>query len=109
MINREWVLHGSGVHHMFRSSVNVPDQSGNQLVTSYAVHRPDGNWSLMLVNRDEHSDHSVKVTFDQNKSFKGPVRWTTFGSNQYVWHNDGPSSYAKPDGPLTGTTIAGEP
>jgi hypothetical protein len=35
------------------SGTGVKDSEGNVLVTSYAVHRPDGNWSLMLVNRDE--------------------------------------------------------
>ncbi len=106
MINREWVQHNSGVHHMFRSSVDVKDQDGNQLVTSYAVHRPDGNWSILLVNRDENSPHSVSVVFDGNRSFEGPVRSTTFGSDQYVWHDQGAQSFADPDGPLTGTTIA---
>ncbi len=38
------------------------------LVTSYAVHRPDGNWSLMLVNRDETNPHSVRVVFEDSKS-----------------------------------------
>jgi hypothetical protein len=109
LINREWVQHNSGVHHMFRSSVEVKDPDGNQLITSYAVRRPDGNWSIMLVNRDENSAHSVTVVFDRNKSFNGPVRWVSFGSEQYAWHDEGPASYAKPDGPLTGSTLAGEP
>src|SRR5581483_2311907 len=44
MINLEWVSHRSGVHQMFPSSVELIDAEGNQLVTSYAVLRPDGNW-----------------------------------------------------------------
>ena len=94
MINREWVQHRSGVHHMFPSSTDIKDADGNVLVTSYAVHRPDGNWSLMLVNRDETSAHTVRVQFEdsknkQNASFSGPVTFVTFGSEQYVWINDG--------------------
>ena len=50
MINLEWVQHRAGVHSMYPSSVNIKDSEGNLLVTSYAVQRPDGNWSLMLVN-----------------------------------------------------------
>lgn len=64
MINLEWVQHRSGVHEMYPSSVDIKDGEGNQLVTSYAVHRPDGNWSLMLVNRDETTPHTVRVVFD---------------------------------------------
>src|SRR6185503_5161246 len=60
MINVEWVQHRSGQHRMFSSSSDVKDDKGNLLVTSYAVLRPDGNWSLMLVNRDEHNAHPIR-------------------------------------------------
>ena len=73
MINLEWVQHHAGVHHMFPSAVDlknndIKDAEGNVLVTSYAVHRPDGNWSLMLVNRDETNPHTVRVQFEDSKS-----------------------------------------
>ena len=62
MINLEWVQHRSGVHQMFPSSTDIKDGEGNVLVTSYAVHRPDGNWSMMLVNRDEtQSAHGARA------------------------------------------------
>jgi F5/8 type C domain len=109
MINLEWVQHHAGVHSMFKSSVDIKDGEGNALVTSYAVHRPDGNWSLMMVNRDENNPHSVRVEFDDSKgknaSFSGPVALVTFGSEQYVWINDGPNSHPDPDNPPVGTTV----
>jgi hypothetical protein len=119
MINLEWVQHRSGVHHMFPSSIDlksngIKDADGNMLVTSYAVHRPDGNWSLMLVNRDETNQHTVRVQFEdsrnkQNASFSGPVTFATFGSEQYVWINDGPNSHADPDHPPIATTLTATP
>jgi hypothetical protein len=113
MINLEWVQHRAGVHSMFPSSVDLKDSDGNLLVTSYAVHRPDGNWSLMLVNRDETNPHAVRVVFEDTKrkreaSFSGPVAFVTFGSDQYVWVNDGPNSHADPDNPPVATTVKGE-
>jgi hypothetical protein len=110
MINLEWVQHRSGVHHMSPSSTDIKDADGNVLVTSYAVHRPDGNWSLMMVNRDETNAHTVRVQFEdsrnkQNASFSGPVDFVTFGSEQYVWINDGLNSHPDPDHPPVGTTI----
>jgi hypothetical protein len=96
---------------MFPSSTDIKDADGNVLLTSYVVHRPDGNWSLMLVNRDESNAHTVRVQFEdsrnkQNASFSGPVAFVTFGSEQYVWINDGLNSHADPDHPPVGTTIA---
>ena len=49
---------------MFSSSTDIKDEQGNVLVTTYAVRRPDGHWSLMLVNRDESDPHSVRVVFE---------------------------------------------
>jgi len=112
MINLEWVQHRSGVHEMFPSSTGIQDGAGNVLVTSYAVHRPDGNWSIMLVNRDENDSHAVRVAFDdaegkRHGSFSGPVNVVTFGSEQYVWKNDGLNSRADPDNPPVGRTVEG--
>jgi hypothetical protein len=114
MINLEWVQHRSGVHHMFHASTDIKDSEGNVLVTSYAVHRPDGNWSLMLVNRDETNPHTVRVVLEDLKSkrkgsFSGPVSFVTFGSEQYVWKNDGPNSRPDPDGPPVGKILPGGP
>ncbi len=113
MINQEWVQHRAGMHSMFSATADVKDSDGNLLVTSYAVYRPDGKWSLMLVNRDEVNPHSVHVVFEdskhkETKSFSGPVQLVTFGSEQYAWINDGPNSHADPDNPPVGTTVTAD-
>jgi hypothetical protein len=113
MINNEWVQHRSGAHKMFPATLDLKDGDGNQLVTTYAVLRPDGNWSLMLVNRDETNPHTVRVAFEGGKEkrgagFSGPVTVTSFGSDQYVWVNDGANSHADPDHPPVGTTITAD-
>ncbi|MGO9405498.1 MAG: discoidin domain-containing protein [Terriglobales bacterium] len=113
MINLEWVQHRSGVHSMFKSSTDIKDDEGNLLVTTYALHRPDGNWSLMLVNRDETNSHTVRVAFEdsrgkQTASFSGPVTFVTFGSEQYVWINDGVNSHPDPDHPPLATTLTAD-
>ena len=112
MINLEWVAHRSGVHQMAPASADIKDPEGNLLVTAYAVARPDGNWSLLLVNRDETNPHTVKVVFEDSQAkrssyFAGPVRLVTWGSEQYVWHNDGPNSHPDPDHPPVGMTVDG--
>ena len=110
MINLEWVQHRAGVHHMFPSSIDIKDADGNALVTAYALHRPDGNWSIMLVNRDETNPHTIRVLFDspgQKRSafFDGPTTFVSFGSQQYVWINDGPDSHPDPDNPPAAKTF----
>ena len=64
--------------------------AGHELITAYAVKRPDGQWSLMLVNRDQQAAHKVRIAFhggaDRAENFAGPVEVSTFGSGQYQWH-----------------------
>jgi len=111
MINLEWVQPGNGVHRMFPSSSDIQDAAGHTLVTSYAVLRPDGEWSVMLVNKDQQTPHSVHILFadDQGKKdrhFNGPVSVVTFGSEQYQWHsNRGEGGIADPDGPAARSTV----
>jgi F5/8 type C domain len=92
LINLEWVQPGNGEHMTFPAQSDVTDGAGHELVTAYAVRRPDGQWSLMVVNRDQENAHSVRVAFrGQGKmgsasTFTGPVEISVFGKEQYQWH-----------------------
>ncbi len=62
----------------------------------------------MAVNRDQSNAHSVRVVIDGGggqKTFAGPVRVVSFGSEQYVWHSAGPESNASPAGPAVVSTV----
>ncbi len=114
MINLEWVKHGAGMHQLAPAAADVNDQAGHALITAYAVKRPDGEWSLMLINKDPSNAHEVKIEFSgaDNKAprhFAGPVTRVTFGAEQYVWHSDGPRSYADPDGPPASSVVNAKP
>jgi hypothetical protein len=104
MINLDWVQHGSGQQRFFPAASDVRDDAGNILVTAYAVARPDGEWSLLLVNKDAANSHAIHIRFSDGatnslRHFDGKVSATTFGAEQYVWHPDGANSHADPDGP----------
>jgi hypothetical protein len=113
MINLEWVKHGAGVHELFPASADVLDDAGHELLTAYAVKRPDGEWSVMVVNRDASNAHGMKIALKnaedgasaQAVTFVGTVNVVAFGAAEYVWHPNGAQSYAQPDGPLRRTTV----
>ncbi len=121
LINLEWVQPAGGEHQVFAAKSDVSDGAGHDLVTAYAVKRPDGKWAVMAVNRDQQNAHRVRIAFDgaaDKESFAGPVEVSTFGSGQYQWHppqtrfmahaeNSGESTivpttkgWADPDGPI---------
>jgi hypothetical protein len=104
LINLEWVQPGSGEHKLFRATGDLEDPAGHALVTAYAALRPDGQYSLLVVNRDQWNAHKVRIVFHDDKahtdrSFAGTVATTTFGRAQYQWHPDAKGGSADPDGP----------
>jgi len=112
MITKDWVQPVDALHKQFKASSDVTDAAGNVLVTAYAVERPDRQWSVMLVNRDQFKEHAVKIVFSdadgkRASHFTGPVARITFGSNEYQWHVDGEGGHADPDGPASRSTVDG--
>lgn len=104
LLNLEWVKHGAGKHELYPAQVDLQDEAGHTLITAYAVKRPEGEWSLLIINKDPSNAHAVKLNFLQNGAdallrFAGEVKVVNFGAAEYVWHPSGPTSQADPAGP----------
>jgi len=104
LLTQEWSQPKDAEHQLYRAASDVRDANGNVLVTAYALHRPDGQWALMLVNKDHDHSHPVRIVFhdseaNQDVAFSGQVTMITFGKEQYQWHPDRKKGHAGPDGP----------
>ena len=93
VVTGEWVQPVDAIHKLYKATSNVTDASGNVLVTAYPVERPDGQWSVMLINKDQNNDHSVRLVFadavtKQKRFFSGTVDRVVFGAAEYQWHPD---------------------
>jgi hypothetical protein len=104
LLTQEWSQPNDVEHQLYRAASDVRDAEGNVLVTAYALHRPDGQWALMLINKDHDHSHPVRVVFHDSEdnrdvSFSGQVTMITFGKEQYQWHPDRKKGHADPDGP----------
>jgi hypothetical protein len=113
LITQEWAEPKDAEHLLYRAASDVKDSKGHVLVTAYALHRPDGQWSLMLINKDHDHPHRARVLFHdsgdhQDISFVGKVTMITFGKEQYEWHPGRRKGYAEPDGPPVTSEIKGE-
>ena len=108
LINLEWLKPGSDTHQLYSTESDIEDSAVHKLVTAYAVKRPDKQWALLIVNRDQENPHRVKINFHdaetgRDNSFAGPVESFTFGSAQYRW--DPLRKLADPDGPVLKTQV----
>jgi F5/8 type C domain len=111
LINLEWVEHGRGEHLLYGAASDLADGADHALITVYPVLRPDGDWSLLLINKDQSNSHTVQVQFEMDagkvRSFSGPVTMITFGSDQYVWRSVGVNSHADPENPPLTRRLSG--
>jgi hypothetical protein len=110
LLNLDWVKHGAGLHELHPAAADLEDEAHHKLITAYAVKRPDGEWSLLIINKDPSNAHEVNIAFEDGGTsvpaqFAGPVKMVTFGAAEYVWHSSGASSHADPDGPAKRSEI----
>lgn len=111
LLTQQWVVPGMKEHGVFKAASDVKDAAGNTLVTAYAVQRPDGQWSVLLINKDHDHAHSVRVIFQAGhaRTFAGKVTLLSFGKAQYVWHPNRKLGYADPDLPPVESKISARP
>jgi hypothetical protein len=110
MITQEWVQPGNGEHTIFPAASDIADATARSLVTAYVVKRPDGQYSVMLVNKDQFTPHTVGIRFNDRadkttRGFHGAVTVSTFGKAQYQWHPTATGGKAEPDGPILHSTL----
>jgi hypothetical protein len=110
MLTQEWAEPKDAEHRLFHAASDIKDKDGHVLVTAYAVLRPDGQWALMLINKDYDNPHTVNIQFQdddaqKDRSFVGRVARITFGKEQYTWHPAMRDGYADPDGPAVSSTL----
>jgi len=110
ILNLDWVQHGGGEHQLYGAVGDLLDEASHELITAYAVKRPDGEWSVMIINKDPSNAHQVKIAFEENGKetgahFLGTVKSVTFGAVEYVWRPSGPTSHADPAGPAKRATV----
>jgi hypothetical protein len=111
LINEEWLKPGREPHRVFAAHTDVRDAKGNELVTAYAVARPDDKWSVMLINKDATHAHALRLQFSNTVTHvvttaAGARELVQFSSAQYVWHAGGAKGFANPNLPPVLTTNA---
>ncbi len=110
LLNLDWVQHGAGTHFIYPAWADLQDDARRELITAYAVKRPDGQWSLLIINKDPSNPHSVRLSFEDGGKetgtrFLGQVKAVTFGTSEYAWRPSGETSHADPDGPPSRSVV----
>jgi F5/8 type C domain len=89
LLTQEWLQRGDEVHQLYQASSNIRDKNGDELITAYAVLRPDNQWSLLLINKDPVQTYQTTISFRKSVSgavtrFTGQVDTYQYSRKQYV-------------------------
>ena len=105
LLTRQWAQPDTDKPQaVYRATSSLRTRLGLPLVTAYAVHRPDGRWSVLLLNKDPKRAHPVTVRFGRAPgaaplSFSGPADLYQYSAAQYAWHPHQARGFAAPDSP----------
>lgn len=90
LITQNW-LSSSGLQELYPTLVSDSHHPVLKTVTAYAVHRPDGLWSVLLLNKDPAQTYEVEVEFrkaNRELGYTTPVEQFQYSSAQYLLDND---------------------
>lgn len=98
LLTHEWIGDSDRPHHIFPARSDIHNDAGEALVTAFALERPDGKWSVLLLNKDSTHAHTISICFEssaagRDRTFAGAADLYQFSSRQYLWHVDGERSH----------------
>jgi len=87
LLTHEWAKPGDGMHELYAATVDDP------LVSAYPLLRPDGLWSVMLINREPERARVVQLKFRNEidgveSGFAGKVDLYQYSPKQYQLNSD---------------------
>ena len=110
LLTHEWLEPGSGRHELYPATPHIAS-AGDTLLSAFAVKRPDGKWSVLLVNRDDARSRTVRLRLS-GESHAVPItgvhdEWL-FSRAQYRWRDAGANGHPSTDrSPKHRTTRSG--
>jgi hypothetical protein len=115
LLTGEWLQPGNEVHEIYPASSDARNSKGEELVTAYAVHRPDGLWSVLMINKDPQRSFETNVIFRKTSSgssggFDGRLDVYQYSGQQYLLGGPAKNPYpVKADEPEHGMIEASRP
>ena len=114
LLTHKWAEPVNQPHELYAAQSDIRDPKGREIVTAYAVKRPDLDWAVLLVNKDPVRSHRAFLGFRNTtgfdpKSEQERLEVFQYSGSQYAWIAAGPRGYpARSEAPrhfmLTGTS-----
>ena len=98
LLTQEWALPGDETHQIFPAVSDVRSAKGEPLVVAFVTRRPDGQWAILLLNKDPKQSHTAQIRFRNSQTGKagrwnGPRHVVQYSPKQYEWKADGDNGH----------------
>jgi hypothetical protein len=103
LLTQDWIQPGAAPNTLLANSATA-----GAPVAAYALRRPDGTLSILLLNKDPRRARAVSIALSSAGSvgpLTGPVTAEQLSSARYIWHPAGERGHARPDGPPMRATL----
>jgi hypothetical protein len=84
MVSSDWLNPHGGLHHAVRVGSNLFADH----FSAFALKRPDGSSSLLMINKDP--SRPAQITLQGDRAFRGAATLITYSAQQYHWYAEGP-------------------
>jgi F5/8 type C domain len=98
MLTREWALPGDRAHILYATHVSP----GGRLVRAFALRRPDGRLSVLLLNMSPNRSYAIRLRAHSGRRslpLQGTLEEWQLSSATYRWQAAGPNGQAILDRP----------
>ena len=94
LIGEDWLEPVKQAHQVFPVTISGQRSDVPLEVTAYAARRPDGQWSILAINKNPNQPAKLQVAFHRGKGgpgagFVGKLDAIQFSRAQYRWRDDG--------------------
>ena len=106
LLTQDWLGAPDGVHELYEITLHPRQRRGESLLTAYAVYRPDGLWSLLVINKDSRRAYNINLEFFNQSTgitmpLRAPLDLYQFSEEQYQLSVDKSNPYTIRSSPPT--------
>lgn len=98
LLTQQWAQPIDQLHELYATQVRVDNDADAQSLAVYAVHRPDDEWSLLMINKDPQHAFKIDVDFQDSRRardahFVGALTLSQYSKLQYQLNADAFNPY----------------
>ena len=76
-------------HTLYRAFAGAMGDIARSEISAFAVHRPDGQWAVLLINKSALRPRTITIRFDgatdKRSEWVGPLEEFQYSAEQYEW------------------------